>query len=179
MRIERLANDTQIVTHLTAQQSLSNEHVDFRFAQLDYQAAKPLPAAFPVPAHALSGGERGGWWVRRHFWQPMLPKPRQGLFRRARTCAKKQVCSGVGIYARYRPRSPLHPAKSVVAAEDHSERMRGTTRTRAADSADIPLLICIAGINQEDVADKGFADCRFAGGERRGGTISKIPIVTQ
>ena len=46
-------------------------------------------------------------------------------------------------------------------------------------SADIPLHICIAGINQEDVAAKGFANCRIAGGERRGGTISKIPIETQ
>jgi hypothetical protein len=48
MRVKRLANDMRIVTRFTAQQSLSNEHVDFRFAYLDHQAAQPMPSAVPV-----------------------------------------------------------------------------------------------------------------------------------
>jgi hypothetical protein len=61
MRTKRLANDMRIVTRFTAQQSFPNENVDFCFAQLDHQAAQPMPPAFPVQAHAW----RSRSWRRR------------------------------------------------------------------------------------------------------------------
>jgi hypothetical protein len=48
MGIKRIANNTQIVTHFSAQQSPANEHVDLRFAYLEHQAAQALPPAFPM-----------------------------------------------------------------------------------------------------------------------------------
>jgi hypothetical protein len=52
---ERLANDTRVVTRFTVEHSFRNEHVDFRFAQLDHEAAQALPSAFSVQAHACGG----------------------------------------------------------------------------------------------------------------------------
>src|SRR5215831_20396368 len=67
--IERRLNRGVILPILCWQQSLSDEQVDFRFAQLDNQAAKPVASALTMSAHALGGGGRSGGlsglWYRR------------------------------------------------------------------------------------------------------------------
>jgi hypothetical protein len=50
MRIERLANNTRVVTRSTVQQSLRNEHVDFRFRVTRSSGSASPASAFPDDA---------------------------------------------------------------------------------------------------------------------------------
>jgi hypothetical protein len=68
MPIECVADRAPIVTHFTVEQSFLNEPVEFRFAYLEHHAAKALPPAFPVQAHAF-----GGWaWIANELVHGLL-----------------------------------------------------------------------------------------------------------
>jgi hypothetical protein len=56
MCIKRLAYRARIVTRFSVEQSSPNEYVDFRFAQLDRQAAQAPPSTVAMQAHPC-----GGW----------------------------------------------------------------------------------------------------------------------
>ena len=71
-----IADGIQVVTRISVEQTLSDQHVDFRFAQLYSHATKASPAPTAVGAHAFgrsgSGHGHGRWHnshlsiVRRH-----------------------------------------------------------------------------------------------------------------
>jgi hypothetical protein len=53
VRVKCLADGVLIVTRFLFQKSFADERINFRFAQFDIQATKPITAPLPVPTHPL------------------------------------------------------------------------------------------------------------------------------
>ena len=67
--IESRDDGVGMIALVGLQEPPADQLADFRFAQLDHEAAKPVAATTPVAPHTLGGGRDRRWdcYVGRHF----------------------------------------------------------------------------------------------------------------